>query len=102
MAVRGLTPEQLFDSLAQAVGYHNPVKRVNTREGFIFLPGTPHADFFNRFTRQDKQTETHTSILHALALMNGKFVADATKLDKGGVRPGFSKGHTLTRVVEFP
>jgi hypothetical protein len=73
-AVRGLTGEQLFDSLATATGYQarleqqDPVRFVSTR-----------AEFVTRFSnRSDKRTEYQTSILQALALMNGKFTGDTT------------------------
>jgi hypothetical protein len=78
MAVRGLSPEQLFDSLAQATGYRQP-----------FDPEQP-LNFNNDATRQelialfasevDSPTQKVTTILQALALMNGEFVGNATDL----------------------
>ena len=52
-----------------------------------------------RFAAQDKRTEPHTSILQALLLMNGKFVADATSVDRSELLAGvldapFLKGPT--------
>jgi hypothetical protein len=82
MAVKGLTPEQLFDSLAQASGYRES-GRGNQRFGFDFPNNiSPRAEFLARFAGQDKRTEPQTSILQALLLMNGKFVADATSVEK--------------------
>jgi hypothetical protein len=80
MKVRGLSPEQLFDSLALATGQKdeevvNPY--VYGRVDFV----TPRADFLRRFPNQDKRTEQQVSILQALYLMNGKIVADATSLE---------------------
>jgi hypothetical protein len=69
MAVKGLTPEQFFDSLALATG----------------IPSTSRGDFLTLFSSQDKVTDTQTSILQALTLMNGKLIADATSL------PGMQK-----------
>jgi hypothetical protein len=78
MAVRGLTPEQLFDSLAQATGYREPADGPRP----FFAAQTPRGEFLARFSGQDKRTEFQTSILQALMLMNGKFVADATSVDR--------------------
>jgi hypothetical protein len=80
MKVRGLSPEQLFDSLALATGQKdddgvNPY--VYGRMDFA----TPRADFLRRFPSQDKRTEQQVSNLQALYLMNGKIVADATSLE---------------------
>jgi hypothetical protein len=82
MPLRGLTPGQLFDSLAKAVGYQqNP---SSTPAGVIVNGrGDPREDFLSRFgSGGDKATEHQTSILNALALMNGRVVADATSADK--------------------
>jgi hypothetical protein len=82
MAVKGLSPEQLFDSLAQATGYRETAA-TNRRLG---LPGrTPRAEFLARFATQDKRTEHQTSILQALMLMNGPFVGEATSADRSEV-----------------
>jgi Protein of unknown function (DUF1553)/Protein of unknown function (DUF1549) len=77
MALKGLTPEQLFDSLAQATGYEEPA-------GGRGQPGRlrSRAEFLTRFANPGgKITELRLSILQALALMNGKLVADATDLE---------------------
>jgi hypothetical protein len=80
MAVRGLSPEQLFDSLTQALGSPDA--------------GRFKAEFLNRFRgATEKRTETQVSILQALALMNGKFVADATSLERSD---------TLAAVADAP
>jgi len=78
MPVRGLTPEQLFDSLAAATGFQ-AVEQPNVR--FVGLNDqSARGQFLIRFATQDRRTETQTSILQALALMNGRFVSDATSL----------------------
>jgi hypothetical protein len=62
MPVRALAPEQLFDSLSAATGIRADAP-----------------DLASRFGRQEERpTEVQTSILQALALMNGKFVDEAT------------------------
>ncbi len=76
MAVKGLTPEQFFDSLALAAGFQDP----SGHQPGVIVPNTPRGDFLILFGTQDKSTETQTSILQALTLMNGKLVADATSL----------------------
>src|SRR4029079_7392929 len=68
---------------------------------------SPRAEFLNRFAGQDRRTQTQTSILQALMLMNGKFIADATSVgasaskDPRGGR-ATDRGQTLTAIVEFP
>jgi hypothetical protein len=86
MSVKGMSPEQIYDSLAQAVSLP---QRANVRGGV----GTPRAEFLARFASTDKRTERQTSILQALALMNGKFIADATSLDRSA---------TLAAVADAP
>jgi hypothetical protein len=76
MAVKGLTPEQLFDSLALATGFQDP----SGHQPGVIVPNTPRGDFLAMFSTQDKKTQTQTSILQALTLMNGKIVADATSV----------------------
>ena len=84
MTVRGMTPEQLWDSISEATGYRDTTPVMNPR--FVGQPNnSPRAEFLNRFANSvDKRTETHTSILQALFLMNGKLLADITDLNKMG------------------
>jgi hypothetical protein len=90
MALKGMTPEQLFDSLAQATGYREAAVDPRIR---VRGPQGARAQFLLKFASQDKRTETHTSILQALALMNGKFISDATSLERST---------TLSAVVDAP
>jgi hypothetical protein len=90
MAVKGMTPEQLFDSLAQATGYPPESREQNP---FVINNNSPRAEFLRKFAAQEKRTEFQTSILHALSLMNGKFVADATSLNRS---------ETLAAVADAP
>jgi hypothetical protein len=70
MMVRGMTPEQVVDSLTLATGYRSD--------------NSTRADLLTMFTRLDRPTEAQTTIVQALGLMNGRFVADATTLAESG------------------
>ncbi len=64
MPVRGLSPDQFIDSIAQATGAD---------------PGETRGRFLELFADRDEPpTESQTSILQALTLMNGGFTAAAT------------------------
>src|SRR5712692_2881528 len=84
MPVKGLSAEQLFDSLAMATGYveSNP----GNPRGVVVVGrggGSARDQFLTKFANPtDKPTEASTSILQALALMNGKFIADATSVEQ--------------------
>jgi hypothetical protein len=86
MPLKGLSPEQIFDSLAIATGYRGPQRNPQ----FGFNPfGGPRGEFLTKFANSsDKRTEFQTSILQALALMNGAFLADATSLDRSETLAG--------------
>jgi hypothetical protein len=90
MPIKGLSPEQLFDSLARATGY-----REEARNSRMFFFGAPSVrdEFLAKFANQDKRTEVQTSILQALALMNGKFIDDATSV---------GRSETLDAVTDAP
>jgi hypothetical protein len=91
MPLKGITAAQLFDSIAQATGYYEPF--VN-RDPFAMVNNTPRAEFIQMFDNvRDSVTEQQTTILQALAMMNGQFVADATSLEKSS---------TLAAIIEFP
>ena len=91
MALKGLSPEQLFDSIAQATGYYEPFANRNP---FAMMTNSPREDFVQMFDNShDSVTEQQTTILQALSMMNGQFVSDATGLEKSA---------TLTAVVDFP
>jgi hypothetical protein len=79
--VRGMTPEQLYDSLVLATGNREdtaPMVRDGRRLGVY---GTARQMFVQRFPNVDQRTEQRTSILQALYLMNGNVVSDAVSLD---------------------
>lgn len=81
MTPKGMTPNQLFDSLAEATGFLD----VNRRNQPFAVDDTrPRAEFQEAFSNEtDPPTERQTTILQALAMMNGRFLADNLKADKG-------------------
>ncbi|MHB1424276.1 MAG: DUF1553 domain-containing protein [Gemmataceae bacterium] len=81
MAVRGLSAEQLFDSLAEATEYQDSSPAITNR--FVDPENlSPRQKFLSRFAHQDKPTEAPTSILQALYLMNSSFLAERTSLEQ--------------------
>lgn len=83
MNLKGLTPSQLFDSLVAATGFREPPNaRGNAFAAFNANAANPRGMFLNRFASNEKLTEANTTILQALMLMNGVFVADQTGLEK--------------------
>jgi hypothetical protein len=90
MALRGLTPEQLFDSLALATGFREDVPAG--RRG-IFGIGGARNDFLTKFASSERPTEAQTSILQALTLMNGRVMTAATNV---------RTSETLLAVIEAP
>ena len=91
MPVRGLTANQIYDSFLAATGQRDLTPRS---QPFV----DPRSDvgrgvFRTQFADTGKTTETQTSILQALMLMNGKAVADQTSLERSEV---------LAAVVDAP
>ncbi len=79
MPLRGLSAEQLFDSIAQATGYREGGNRNNPFIG----PQGARGRFLTQFANvSDKPTEVQTSILQALSLMNGQVTVAATDLER--------------------
>jgi Protein of unknown function (DUF1549)/Protein of unknown function (DUF1553) len=90
-ALRGLTPEQFFDSLAEAVGFYQPYRSDNP---FVVNADTPRGQFLTLFRDEaDSPLQKETTILQALAMMNSDFVGTATSLENS---------QTLRAVTEFP
>jgi hypothetical protein len=79
MPVKGLSPEQLYDSLLQAIGSRDN-QRGGQQNRFF---GSPRGQFLQKFAAQEKRTEYQTSIPQALALMNNPIIANATHPEKG-------------------
>jgi hypothetical protein len=89
MSIRGMSPEQLFDSVAETSEYKESVPQNQ----FQFNPflNTPRREFLSKFAGQDKRIDSTTSILQALFMMNSKFMNDLTSIDKN---------RTLNTIVE--
>jgi hypothetical protein len=83
MPLRGMTPEQLFDSVAMATGYRNTGSSQPDLISAIAGATNPRAEFLTKFaTQSERATKTQTSILQALSLMNGKIISGATSLEQ--------------------
>jgi hypothetical protein len=93
MPLRGLTPEQLFDSVAMATGYRDTEDAAGLLAGVLGGARSARSQFLTRFASSERATEAQTSILQALALMNGKVTAAATTLERS---------ETLAAVVDAP
>lgn len=93
MSIKSLTPAQLFDSLAQATGYFE--RRAERDQSNIFNnENSPRTTFLEAFSDNSETAhEQSTTILQALQMMNGQFIADATGLERSA---------TLSAVVNFP
>src|SRR5262249_24584410 len=79
--VRGMMPEQLFDSVCAATdirdGDAGDANRPIGRRGR--QQDGQRAQFLALFTSPDKAIETQTSILQALYFMNGTFVSERSR-----------------------
>ncbi|MBN9122694.1 MAG: DUF1553 domain-containing protein [Planctomycetes bacterium] len=85
MSLKGLTPGQLFDSLVAATGFREPANLRNQRNFGFVQPGNPRSQFLVRFASNERATETNTTILQALMLMNGQFIGDQTDLARSEI-----------------
>jgi hypothetical protein len=94
MNLRGMTAEQLFDSLAEATGRgpHNPLNPGLVRGAHNLM----RTQFVARFPGSASHTQTQISILQALYFMNGKLTADATALDRNKTLQCIAEANTTT------
>ncbi|NQV27711.1 MAG: DUF1553 domain-containing protein [Rhodopirellula sp.] len=91
MAVKGMTAEQLYDSIAQAVGTHETFEESQQDR---FRGTTTRARFIEQFSDSNSDpTERQTSVLQALSLMNGRLINDATALETS---------RTLAGILDYP
>ncbi len=91
MPVRGMTAEQIFDSLAVATGYRQP---FDPEQPLNFNNDQSRQEFIATFGNQTESAPDRAStILQALTLMNGDFVGDATDL---------ADSRTLAAVADAP
>jgi len=92
MQLKGLAPEQLINSVVTAVGSFDNGTPQGFRQVGRFNPMA--AELRTKFANySDKKTEYQTSILQALALMNGRMTADATSL---------TRSKTLAAIADSP
>jgi hypothetical protein len=103
-AVRGLTPEQLFDSVMVATGYH--AKGEPSAPEGPFGGESPRTEFLAAFDDPNSQpVDVQASIQQALVLMNGKFIEDAIHPDKSAtlsaVIGGKASKPTARRIEEL-
>lgn len=78
MPLRALTGEQIYDSLSEVMD----AKVDKSRPG-LALGLTPREEFIAKFANPEaKRVDTHSSILQALHLMNGKFMANVTSPER--------------------
>lgn len=94
--VRGLTPEQLYDSLVLATGYH-----PDRAKG---APDSSRAEFLAPFDDPNNQpADFQASIQQALMMMNGKFTAEATSSSRSATVAGVieSKRPMARRIEEL-
>jgi hypothetical protein len=82
MNVKGLSAEQLFDSLALATGYRESVPRA-ARPAFGYEKDSPRGQFLATFGGGAARSDQQMAILQALALMNGDWIARQTDPKRG-------------------
>jgi hypothetical protein len=100
MPLRGLSPEQLFDSLAEATEYRDNAA-ADSQAFFLGGPQSARRQFLAKFAAQEQKTDYQTSILQALYLMNNEFIADRTSLKKNRTLATLAEQRTSTaRKVE--
>jgi hypothetical protein len=87
--VQGMSPEQIFDSLSVVIG--TPLEGPGG--AYLQNPGSPRRQFLDTFAPFGRRTETPTTIIQALTLMNGGLVGGATTVESS---------RTLAAVVGLP
>jgi hypothetical protein len=85
MTVKALSAEQLFDSLALATGYRDPVP-LAARTAYGWPADSPRGQFLAKFGGGSGRTDMQVSILQALSLLNGEWVMQQTGVDSPTVR----------------
>jgi hypothetical protein len=82
MPMRALSPEQIYDSIFWATKNYDEKEAIENPNQFNpFQGNSPRAQFLAKFMNQDRRHEPQTSILQALFMMNGKFMAEKTKVE---------------------
>jgi hypothetical protein len=94
MTVRGLSGDQMLDSIVQATGLRAAAPAGPA--GAAGLPGQVgglRGEFLARFSSQERPADHQTSILQALMLMNGRLIAETTDLEQS---------ETLAAIADAP
>lgn len=92
MPLRRMSPEQLYDSLVQATGFRDATSQAQAN--VLVVDDTAQARLKSLFADQtSRRSDSQTSILQALSLMNGSLVSDATSLERSEL---------LSAVTEMP
>lgn len=93
MNLRGLTSRQLFNSLAQATGFYDePMRRLQLQ--FSYGQNDPKSELLQAFENtSDSAVDRETTIIQALAMMNGKFTGDAIKA---------TNNFTIGAILDYP
>jgi hypothetical protein len=84
--VRGLSPEQVFDSLALATGYFPDGEDATSYQAL-------RRELIVRFATLDRPADAQSTIVQALTLMNSRFIGSATN-------PAHSR--TVSALLEAP
>jgi hypothetical protein len=101
MSIKSLTPAQLFDSLARATGYFERRAERDQTNSFN-NEASPRSQFLETFSdNSETSADQSTTILQALQMMNGQFIADSTSLERNE-RTNLIPSELLTAVVNFP
>jgi hypothetical protein len=100
MPIRALSPEQIFDCVAMATRYEEQRSMQDPRFFNGQVPNTPRAQFMLKYANQDRRHEPQTSILQALFLMNGEFMAKRTKLENNQDLKDLAGQHTARKAVQ--
>jgi hypothetical protein len=79
--------------MVAATGHREPAFMKQNQFNFNPQPNNFRSQFLNRFASNERATETSTTILQALMLMNGQFMTELTSLEKGEV---------LVAIAEMP
>jgi Protein of unknown function (DUF1553)/Protein of unknown function (DUF1549) len=94
MPLRGITAEQLFDSLVTATGYRGGGDGRDNLLDALSGKQSARAQILTKFANpSERATMTQTSIVQALTLMNGKVIGDVTSIQRS---------ETLAALVDAP
>jgi hypothetical protein len=83
MTLRGLSAEQLYDSLLEATGTEEPPS--SGRPAFGAMANSRRAQFLAKFSDLARRTDASTTPLQALHLMNGPLMTEVTNPERNVV-----------------